>query len=145
MTHSRGGPAPASTPGSGAGVLPHVLLRAVAATVAPQGMTIATNAGDRPLVYANEAFLRMTGFTPQDILGRNCRFLQGPDTDAAQIDRVSRALTAGESVTVVLRNYRRDGSSFWNQVSISPVRNPDSGEITHFIGTQTEAPGPDGA
>jgi len=125
-------------------VLPHVLLRAVAATAAPQGMTIASNADDQPLVYANEAFLRMTGFPPSEILGQNCRFLQGRDTDPVQLALLRRALAAGESVTVVLRNYRRDGSGFWNQVSISPVRNPDSGKITHFIGTQTEAAGPAG-
>jgi len=132
-------------PGSGAGTLPHVLQHAVAATVAPQGMTIATNTGDLPLVYANEAFLRMTGYPPNEILGRNCRFLQGDDTDPAQLAAIKQALTAGESVTVLLRNHRRDGTGFWNQVSISPVRDPDSGEVTHFIGTQTEAAEPTGA
>ena len=119
-------------------MLPHVLRHAVAATVAPQGMTIATNAVDFPLVYANEAFLRMTGFSPNEILGRNCRFLQGPDTDPAQLAVIKRALAAEESVTAVLRNHRRDGSAFWNRIAISPVRDPESNAITHFIGTQTE-------
>ena len=95
---------------------------AVAATVAPQGMTIATNAADLPLVYANEAFLRMTGFSPSEILGRNCRFLQGQDTDPAQVALIKRALAAGESVTAVLRNHPRDGSAFWNRIAISPDR-----------------------
>lgn len=123
--------------------MPDVLLRAVAATTVPQGMTIAVNSGDRPLVYANEAFLRMTGCAPNEILGRNCRFLQGADTDAGQVALIRQALTLGESVTAVLRNYRRDGTAFWNRVSISPVTNPDTGKVTHFIGTQTET-GPPG-
>lgn len=84
----------------------------------------------------------MTGYQPGDILGRNCRFLQGPDTDAAALAEIHRALTAAEPVRVVLRNYRHDGSSFWNEVSISPVRHPTTGEVTHFIGTQTEVASP---
>jgi PAS domain S-box-containing protein len=138
MAVDRGDETSAGSPGSGAGMLPHVLRHAVAATVAPQGMTIATNAADYPLVYANEAFLRMTGFSPNEILGRNCRFLQCPDTDPVQLAVIKRALTAGESVTAVLRNHRRDGSAFWNRIAISPVRDPESNAITHFIGTQTE-------
>jgi PAS domain S-box-containing protein len=136
------GDAPRDGRSAATGALPDVLLRALAATVAPEGITIASCSGDLPLVYANEAFLRMTGYQPGDILGRNCRFLQGPDTDAATLAVIHRALAAAEAVRVVLRNYRRDGSPFWNELSISPVRHATTGAVTHFIGTQTEVAPP---
>lgn len=112
-----------------------VLLRAVAA--AAHGITIAVNDGDRPLVYANDAFLRMTGYSSEEVLGRNCRFLQGQDTDPGHTAAIRDALDAGRDITVVLRNYRRDGSPFWNEVSLSAV--PEStGRISYFIGTQID-------
>ena len=73
-----------------------------------------------------------------DILGRNCRFLQGPDTDPAVVARLGDALRRHLDITAVIRNYRVDGTSFWNKVSISPIRDPDSGRVTHFIGTQID-------
>ena len=125
------------TPFSAAG-LPTVLLRAVAASGAVQGITISTSGDDLPLVYANESFQRLTGYAPMDILGRNCRFLQGPDTDPAVGARLGEALRRHLDITAVIRNYRVDGTSFWNKVSISPIRDPDSGRVTHFIGTQID-------
>lgn len=115
--------------------LPEVTVRAVAA--APPGITIADNGPDQPLVYANHAFADLTGYPIGEVLGRNCRFLQGAATDPGDTAVLSRALHAGRDAVVVLKNYRSDGSPFWNEVAISPIRNPLN-QITHFIGTQTD-------
>lgn len=132
----RSGPA-ADIPFSSGG-LPVVLLRAVAACGAVQGITIASNADDLPLVYANESFQRLTGYAPADILGRNCRFLQGPETDRAEVARLADGMHRHRDVSVVIRNYRRDGTAFWNRVSVSPIRDPQDGRVTHFVGTQVD-------
>ncbi|WP_395725904.1 PAS domain-containing protein [Nakamurella sp.] len=118
--------------------LPNVLLRAVAASGAVQGITISGSGDDHPLVYANESFLRLTGYLAADILGRNCRFLQGPETDRTEVARLADGLRRHRDTTAVIRNYRRDGTPFWNRVSISPIRDPSSGRVTHFIGTQID-------
>ena len=76
-----------------------------------------------------------TGYAPEEALGRNCRFLQGPETDPAGPAAIRAALEAGEEVTVTLLNRRRDGTAFWNQVSINPIRDAD-GVVTHFVGIQ---------
>lgn len=130
----------ADTPISSAG-LPAVLRRAVAASGAAQGITIASSVDDLPLVYANSSFLRMTGYAPDDVLGRNCRFLQGPDTDRDEVARLTDGMRNHREVSAVLRNYRQDGTPFWNQVSISPIRDPLDGRVTHFIGTQVDLTG----
>ncbi|MCZ2805223.1 diguanylate cyclase [Modestobacter sp. VKM Ac-2983] len=114
--------------------LPDLMLRAV--SVARNGIVIAdARRPDQPLVYANAAFLRMTGYPEAEVLGRNCRFLQGPDTDRNQVHPIGRRLVAGRDVDAVLLNYRRDGSAFWNEMHISAVRDAH-GEVTHLIGSQ---------
>ncbi|MET3131544.1 diguanylate cyclase (GGDEF)-like protein/PAS domain S-box-containing protein [Oxalobacteraceae bacterium GrIS 1.11] len=86
-----------------------------------------------PVMYANPAFCRMTGYELIDVMGRNCRFLQNDDREQPAIAAIRAAITQGDSAHVVLRNYRKDGSLFWNELFISPV--PDErGEITHHIG-----------
>ena len=115
--------------------LPHVLLRAVAAAV--HGITIAEASTDRKLVYVNDAFVRITGYPAGEVLGRNCRFLQGSGTDPSKIAVIRAALDSGRDETQVLLNLRKDGTPFWNEVSISAVRNP-VGQITHYIGTQID-------
>jgi diguanylate cyclase (GGDEF)-like protein/PAS domain S-box-containing protein len=122
-------------PAIAANDLPQVLLRAVDA--AAHGITIAENADDHPLVYVNSAFVRMTGYPMEQILGRNCGFLQGADTDPGSIAAIGQALQDGDAITVVLLNYRRDGTPFWNEVSICTVRD-DTGRVTHFVGTQID-------
>ncbi|WP_432571985.1 SpoIIE family protein phosphatase [Kineococcus sp. SYSU DK005] len=94
------------------------------------------NRDDDPLVWVNPAFERVTGYG-RDVLGTNCRFLQGPGTDRAAVRRISAALRAGETVTELLLNYRKDGTAFWNEVVISPVRDA-SGRITHHVGVQSD-------
>ncbi len=95
-------------------------------------------APDWPLVWVNPAFEKLTGYRAADVVGRNCRLLQGPDTDRLAAARIKAALDAGVAVTETLLNYRKDGSSWWNQVTISPVRDND-GTVTHFVGVQSDA------
>ena len=90
-----------------------------------------------PLVYCNPAFERITGYSPAEAMGRNCRFLQGPDTSQAELDVVRAALREQRDCRVVLRNYRKDGSAFWNALTLSPVFGP-GGALTHFVGVQTD-------
>lgn len=110
--------------------------RAIAA--APNGIVIAdSRQADEPLVYVNEAFLRMTGYAEEEVLGRNCRFLQGPDTDAAAVRELREAIRHERPCQVSLLNYRRDGTAFFNEVTVSPVRDA-RGTLTHFVGIQSD-------
>ncbi|MBM3494834.1 MAG: PAS domain-containing protein [Armatimonadetes bacterium] len=92
---------------------------------------------DIPIVHVNPAFERMTGYLADEVVGRNCRFLQGPGTDASEVARLRAALEAGEPCSVKLRNHRKDGSAFWNRLDVSPIRD-DRGRLTHFIGVQLD-------
>lgn len=92
---------------------------------------------DHPISYVNPAFEKMTGYTSAEILGRNCRFLQGNDTNQPGVELIRNALQQQQSVSTVLRNYRADGSAFWNDLFISPVQD-DQGEVTHFVGIQND-------
>jgi diguanylate cyclase (GGDEF)-like protein/PAS domain S-box-containing protein len=88
---------------------------------------------DMPITYCNAAFERMTGYTPEEILGRNCRFLQGPDTDRAAVEQIGELLEHDAPFQVTLLNYRKDGTPFWNELSITPLRD-EQGHLTHHIG-----------
>jgi PAS domain S-box-containing protein len=92
---------------------------------------------DDPLIWVNPAFERVTGYSTTEVLGRNCRFLQGPDTDPAVVDRIREALRSGRTVADTLLNYRKDGTPFWNQVVISPVVD-STGRVTHHVGIQAD-------
>ena len=90
---------------------------------------------DLPIVFANRAFRELTGYDEDDIIGNNCRFLQGPETDPTAVDRVRQAIE-NEDVTVVeLLNYRKNGEKFWNALHIGPIYS-DSGELLYFFGSQ---------
>ena len=105
---------------------------------AAEGITIAdARLPDRPLIYANQGFARMTGYVVDEVLGRNCRFLQGPDTDAAAAREIRQAIEAERECIVEILNYRKDGSTFWNRLSITPVRD-ETGRASHFIGIQSD-------
>ncbi|MGQ3054396.1 MAG: EAL domain-containing protein [Roseateles sp.] len=102
------------------------------------GIVIADASDPRlPLIYANPAFERITGYGRGEALGRNCRFLQGGERDQAELQTLRQALARAEPVSVVLQNVRRDGTPFWNELSVSPVRNA-AGEVTHFLGIQVD-------
>lgn len=104
---------------------------------APVGMTITDPAKpDNPLVYINESFERLTGYREDEILGQNCRFLQGRDTDPESTRRIREAIVNGEPVAEDVLNYRKDGSTFWNRVEIAPVR--EDGEIVNCVGFQSD-------
>ncbi len=92
---------------------------------------------DNPIVFCNEAFQSLTGYDHSEVIGRNCRFLQGTDTDAAEVEKIRMAIADGESVSVEILNYRKDGSTFWNALYLSPVRN-DDGEIQFFFASQLD-------
>lgn len=91
-------------------------------------------APNQPIVYTNKGFTGITGYEASEVLGRNCRFLQGPETDPDARARIREAMAAEKAVVVVLRNYRKDGTPFWNELSISPVQFHN--RATHYIGIQ---------
>mmetsp|Transcript_28845 Transcript_28845/g.67698 ORF Transcript_28845/g.67698 Transcript_28845/m.67698 type:complete len:434 (+) Transcript_28845:357-1658(+) len=90
---------------------------------------------DNPIVYASQGFLNLTGYSLDQILGRNCRFLQGPETDPKAVERIRNAIEQGTDLSVCLLNYRVDGSTFWNQFFIAALRDA-AGNITNFVGVQ---------
>ncbi len=105
---------------------------------APVGITIAdATEPDNPVIYANDKFSELTGYRQEEALDRNCRFLQGENTDPRPVAEMREALDAEEPVTVELRNYRKDGTEFWNRVTIAPVTD-DMGEVTHYVGFQED-------
>jgi len=105
---------------------------------APVGITIAdASQPDMPLIYVNAAFERMTGYSPSYAVGRNCRFLQGEETREKPVRQMRTAIENGEAVTVELRNYRRSGDRFWNEVTIAPLRD-ESGEVAYYVGFQQD-------
>ena len=116
-------------------------LYARAMQAAAQGVAIAdARRTDRPLIYVNPAFERITGYDAAEVLGRNCRFLQGEGTDPETVAEIREAIDERRPVSVELRNYRADGTPFWNRLDIVPVRN-DAGEVTHFLGLQRDVTG----
>lgn len=109
-----------------------------ALSVAAEGITIAdARLPDRPLIYVNDGFERLTGYAAEEVLGRNCRFLQGDNTDPDTVDELRRALTEGRECSVEILNHSKDGTPFWNRLSITPVRD-DHGVVSHYIGVQSD-------
>lgn len=92
---------------------------------------------DMPTVYCNAAFEKITGYAAEEVLGQNCRFLQGTDHQQPGLDAIRRAIRQGTEAKAELRNYRKDGSPFWNELYIAPVKD-QQGRLTHFIGIQTD-------
>lgn len=95
------------------------------------------NLTDAPLVFVNPEFLAMTGYTEADVIGRNCRFLQGPETDQNDLNEIRQAIRRRETFQKVLLNYRKDGTPFWNELTVSPVFGPE-GQLLNFVGLQTD-------
>jgi len=90
---------------------------------------------DNPIVFASQGFLSLTGYQLDQVLGRNCRFLQGPQTDPKAVEKIRNAVTDGIDASVCLLNYRIDGSTFWNQFFVAPLRDSD-GQVVNYVGVQ---------
>jgi PAS domain S-box-containing protein len=92
---------------------------------------------DNPIIFANPAFLAMTGYTPEELVGRNCRFLQGPETDPETVDQVRAAIAEKREFATEILNYRKNGSTFWNALFVSPVYNM-AGDLVYYFGSQLD-------
>jgi diguanylate cyclase (GGDEF)-like protein/PAS domain S-box-containing protein len=102
------------------------------------GITISDNlVDDNPLIFVNPAFERMTGYSSEEITNINCRYLQNDDREQAGLKIVKNAIKAGQYCLVIVRNYRKDGTMFWNELSISPIFDAN-GIVTNFIGIQKD-------
>ena len=113
-----------------------LLDRAVAAS--SNGIVITDpRSPDDPIVYVNPAFERISGYPMDEVLGHNCRFLQGEDRDQPALDELRSALSEGRESRVVLKNYRKDGTPFWNELHVSPVHD-EEGTLTNFVGVQND-------
>jgi len=105
---------------------------------APIGITISdADDPEEPVIYMNDSFEDITGYPAEEVVGANHRFLQGPGTDPEKVEAFGEAIGEKRDAQVVLRNYRRDGSMFWNQVNISPIFD-ESGEVSHYVGFQMD-------
>ncbi|MBN9122933.1 MAG: PAS domain-containing protein, partial [Planctomycetes bacterium] len=113
-----------------------LLPRTVEAMALGMVITDATRA-DNPIVYCNPGFERLTGYTADEVVGRNCRLLQGPDTDRTELAKLRQTVAEGRGGAVVLKNYRKDRTPFWNALNVTPLTDPD-GRVTHFVGVQTD-------
>lgn len=92
---------------------------------------------DNPIVFANKAFQNLTGYEADEIIGKNCRFLQGPGTDPKHVEIIHTALDAEQSIDIDILNYKKSGEPFWNRLHISPVKT-EAGEIHHFVASQLD-------
>jgi len=93
--------------------------------------------GDNPIVLANQAFLDLTGYGADEVVGRNCRFLQGPETSSVAIAKLGAAVAEGEACDVEILNYRKDGSAFWNQLHLSPIHD-SAGQLLYIFASQRD-------
>jgi PAS domain S-box-containing protein len=103
------------------------------------GIVVAEKEGDQDtiLIYVNPAFERLTGYSSEEILYQDCRFLQSGDRDQEPLERIRQAIQNGGSCREILRNYRKDGTPFWNELSLSTVKNQSDG-LTYFVGVQKD-------
>ena len=92
---------------------------------------------DNPIVFVNNSFCRLTGYPREEVLGRNCRFLQGPETDPATVARIRAAVRVPEAIEIDIRNHRKDGEPFWNRLLLVPVRDA-AGQLAYFFASQVD-------
>lgn len=115
------------------------LLLSSALEAAKDGVVISdAQAPDQPITFVNQAFVQLTGYPREEALGRNCRFLQHTDRNQPGLELLRQKLAVGEPASVLLKNYRKDGSLFWNELSVSPIRDGDA-RVTHFVGVLHDA------
>ncbi|WP_043516621.1 PAS domain S-box protein [Halomonas sp. BC04] len=117
-------------------ISPELLERIVDASV--DGIVVAEQEGDENiLIYVNKGFERLTGYSADEILYRDCRFLQQEDRDQPGLENIRKALQEGRPCREVLRNYRKDGTLFWNELSITPLYDEED-KLTYYIGVQKD-------
>merc|ERR1711935_1069388 len=92
---------------------------------------------DNPIVYVSQGFLTLTGYTLDQVLGRNCRFLQGPGTDQAAVEVIRKGMKEGVDTSVCLLNYKADGTPFWNQFFVAALKDANN-NIVNYVGVQCE-------
>ena len=116
------------------GIIPQILTQILDSCI--NGVTLADpDLEDSPIVYANKAFEKMTGYSQTEIIGRNCRFLQGNDHDQDGVPKLREAIRKHEHIEVTLRNYRKNGELFHNKLNITPLFD-NHGEVIYFLGVQ---------
>jgi PAS domain S-box-containing protein len=116
------------------GVIPHVLTQILDSCV--NGVTLTDpDLEDSPIVYANKAFEDMCGYSQEEIVGRNCRFLQATDRNQPELDRLRAAIKRSEPIEVTLRNYKKNGDLFHNRLVVKPLFD-DKGNVVYFLGVQ---------
>lgn len=118
-------------------LIEELALKSLALDNAVCGIVIAEAAGDQPIVFVNRSFTDMTGYGSEEVIGHNCRFMNEGIADQPSLGELRRAIEARSSTTVRLRNRRKDGTYFWNNLHISPIRS-ETGDVTHFIGVQED-------
>nr|AML79597.1 putative LOV domain-containing protein [Krameria lanceolata] len=125
--------------GSDSGIFPRVSQELKAALSTLQQTFVVSDATkpDCPIVYASSGFFGMTGYSSKEVIGRNCRFLQGPDTDRNEVSKIRDAVKSGTSYCGRLLNYKKDGTPFWNLLTVTPIKD-DNGRVIKFIGMQVE-------
>jgi PAS domain S-box-containing protein len=124
--------------GSKSNIENHIDIYLKALNSANSGIIITDNTQpDNPIIYCNKAFETITGYDHNEIIGHNCRFLQAQDRDQPERGTLKDCIQNGKECRVEIRNYRKNGKLFWNELYVSPVQN-DAGEITHFIGVQND-------
>lgn len=92
---------------------------------------------DHPIIFVNKGFTHMTGYTSEEIIGKNCRFLQGDETDQPAVERIRKAIQNETSITVQLYNYKKDGTGFWNELAIDPMWIEEEQKL-YFVGVQKD-------
>lgn len=92
---------------------------------------------DNPIVYCSDGFCKLSGYKRSEVVGRNCRFLQGPGTDQAAVDIIRKGVEDGRDISVCLLNYKADATPFWNQFFVAPIKD-DKGEVVNYVGVQCE-------
>ncbi|WP_122571383.1 PAS domain-containing protein [Pseudomonas viridiflava] len=102
------------------------------------GIVVAEQEGDdNILIYANKGFAALTGYSVEEVLYQDCRFLQATDRQQQALEAIQKAIRSGQACRQILRNYRKDGSTFWNELSITPVRN-EANQLMYYIGIQKD-------
>lgn len=113
-------------------------LREQAMEYSSEGISISdVRLPDSPLIYVNAGFERLTGYSREEVLGQNCRFLQGPHTNAETVHQIAEAIREGREFRAELLNYRKEGTPFWNRLALTPLHD-EAGRVTHYVGVQSD-------